>query len=69
MIAAHPSPERAPPDAVKIFLSELSKYVRAFNSPESREKADVEFIKERFGYEEEDIKVLFLAFLRAYSRL
>ena len=62
MIAAHPSAERAPPDAVKVFLSELSKYVRAFNSPESREQADVEFIKERFGYEEEDIKVLFLAF-------
>lgn len=57
MIAAHPNAERAPPEAVRTFLAELSKYVRTFNSPEAREKADVEFIKERFGYDEEDIKV------------
>lgn len=57
MIAAHPNAERAPPESVRTFLAELSKYVRTFNSPEAREKADVEFIKERFGYDEEDIKV------------
>ena len=57
LIAAHPSDVRAPPGAVRAFLSSLSKYVRAFDSQEKRAIADVDFIKERFGYREEDIKV------------
>ena len=55
MIAAHPT--RAPAQALSTFLEQLSGYVRAFNSPEKRAKDDVEFIKEKFGYPEEDIKV------------
>ncbi|KAI0043812.1 hypothetical protein FA95DRAFT_1627735 [Auriscalpium vulgare] len=56
LIAAHPSPDRAPPDALRVFLHGLSSYVRAFDSEEKRESADVEFIKGKFGYPEEDIK-------------
>ncbi|KAI0681812.1 periplasmic binding protein-like II [Cerioporus squamosus] len=54
LIAAHPT--RAPPDALKPFLASLTTYVRAFDSPDKRASADVEFIKEKFGYPEEDIK-------------
>ncbi|GJE88682.1 periplasmic binding protein-like II [Phanerochaete sordida] len=54
MIAAHPT--RAQDQALKTFLEQLSGYVRAFHSQEKREKEDVEFIKEKFGYPEEDIK-------------
>ncbi|KIP07629.1 hypothetical protein PHLGIDRAFT_411239 [Phlebiopsis gigantea 11061_1 CR5-6] len=53
MIAAHPT--RAPADGLRVFLEKLSGYVRAFDSQENREKADVEFIKDKFGYPEEDI--------------
>lgn len=55
MIAAHPT--RAPADVLKVFLEKLSGYVRAFDSQEKRAKDDVEFIKDKFGYPEEDIKV------------
>ena len=55
MIAAHPT--RAPAQALSTFLQQLSGYVREFDSKEKREKADVEFIKEKFGYPEEDVKV------------
>ncbi|KAJ3541287.1 hypothetical protein NM688_g6109 [Phlebia brevispora] len=54
MIAAHPT--RAPASALKVFLENLSTYVRTFDSEEKRAKDDVEFIKEKFGYPEEDIK-------------
>ncbi|RDX57243.1 periplasmic binding protein-like II [Lentinus brumalis] len=54
LISAHPT--RAPADALKPFLATLTTYVRAFDSPERRNSADVEFIKEKFGYPEEDIK-------------
>jgi len=57
MIAAHPSQERAPTEALKVFLNELSEYVRNFDSEESRAQKNVDFIKEAFGYPEEDIKV------------
>ena len=55
MIAAHPT--RASDDALRTFLNELSGFVRTFNSEEKRAKDDVEFIKEKFGYPEEDVKV------------
>ena len=55
MIAAHPT--RAPNDALRTFLSDLSEYVREFNSEEQRAQADVEFIKQKFGYPEDDIRV------------
>ncbi|EKM58327.1 uncharacterized protein PHACADRAFT_207160 [Phanerochaete carnosa HHB-10118-sp] len=54
MIAAHPT--RAPAQALSTFLQQLSGYVRVFDSKEKREKDDVEFIREKFGYREEDIK-------------
>ncbi|EJD06839.1 periplasmic binding protein-like II [Fomitiporia mediterranea MF3/22] len=56
LIAAHPSPTRAPPAALRDFLSSLSSYVNAFSTPEARSGPSVEYIKEKFGYEEEDIK-------------
>ncbi|KAI5122898.1 hypothetical protein M0805_007576 [Coniferiporia weirii] len=56
LIAAHPNPDRAPPAALRAFLATLSEYVRAFDASDAREAADVAFIKERFGYEETDIK-------------
>ena len=55
MIAAHPV--RAPSELVKPFLSTLTTYVTAFDSEEKRAKENVEFIKEKFGYPEEDINV------------
>lgn len=55
MIAASTSQDHAPTEAVHAFLTSLNKYVTAFNSAESRAKANVEFIKERFGYPEADI--------------
>lgn len=57
LIAAHSLDERAPPEAVRAFLSSLSGYVRSFDSQEKRAVEDVEFIKQRFSYQEEDIKV------------
>ncbi|TFY81221.1 hypothetical protein EWM64_g2793 [Hericium alpestre] len=54
LIAAHP--ERAAPDALRTFLKTLSTYVIAFDAPEKRSSDDVEYIKEKFGYPEEDIK-------------
>ncbi|KAF8311087.1 hypothetical protein DL93DRAFT_2083800 [Clavulina sp. PMI_390] len=56
MIAAHPSQDRAPTQAVISFLERLTGFVRAFDSAEARSAANVEFIKERFGYPEADIK-------------
>ncbi|KAI0326923.1 periplasmic binding protein-like II [Cubamyces sp. BRFM 1775] len=53
LIAAHPT--RAPAAELKPFLDTLSTYVRAFDAPEKRAADDVAFIKEKFGYPEEDI--------------
>jgi hypothetical protein len=55
MIAASTDPARAPTDALSTFLATLTHYVRAFDSDEKRAKDDVEFIKEKFGYPEEDV--------------
>lgn len=57
LIAAHPT--RAPTDALRVFLEKLSTYVRSFDSKEKRSHEDVEFIKDKFGYPETDIKVRF----------
>lgn len=56
LIAAHPSPERADRAALRNFLGRLTQYVRKFDEPGQREQADVDFIRERFGYEEHDIR-------------
>ena len=58
MIAAHPT--RAPAEPLRAFLDALSTFVRSFDSAEKRAKDDVEFIKEKFGYPEEDIEVRIL---------
>ncbi|KAF7970081.1 hypothetical protein HWV62_25064 [Athelia sp. TMB] len=55
LIAAHPSQDRAPPAALRTFLTTLSGYVRDFGSPEARAGPSVEFIKAKFGYPEEDV--------------
>jgi len=55
LIAAHPSPDRAPSHELLTFLEALSTYVVAFDAPEKRAGPNVEFIKETFGYPEEDI--------------
>ncbi|KAI0734324.1 periplasmic binding protein-like II [Fomitopsis betulina] len=54
MIAAHPT--RAPPEALHAFLDTLTTYARAFDEPAQRTGADIEFIKDKFGYPEEDVK-------------
>ncbi|KAF8515543.1 periplasmic binding protein-like II [Gautieria morchelliformis] len=56
LIVAHPSNERAPPAEVRAFLTSLSQFVRAFDSQEKRSAENIEFIKGRFNYQEEDIK-------------
>ena len=56
MIAAHPT--RASPEALRTFLDTLTTYARAFDDPAQRAGADVEFIKDKFGYPEEDVKVI-----------
>ncbi|KAJ7261844.1 periplasmic binding protein-like II [Mycena haematopus] len=54
LIAAHPT--RASSEALRAFMTSLSGYVRAFNSTSNREGPNVEVIKAKFGYPEEDIK-------------
>ena len=70
MIAASTDPERAPTEALTGFLSKLTTYVRSFDSQEKRAKDDVEFIKDKFGYPEEDVVVrifrLILEFVEDY---
>lgn len=58
MIAAHPT--RASPEALRTFLDTLTTYARAFDDPAQRAGADIEFIKDKFGYPEEDVKVMTL---------
>jgi hypothetical protein len=60
MIAAHPSQDRAPSDQLNAFLQDLTKYVVAFDAPENRAGPNVQFIKDKFGYPEEDIYVEFI---------
>jgi len=55
LIAAHPAEDRAPPHELRTFLEALSAYVVAFDVPENRAGPDITFIKETFGYPEEDI--------------
>ncbi|KAF6757183.1 hypothetical protein DFP72DRAFT_891899 [Ephemerocybe angulata] len=50
------SPERADPAAVKDILQRLTGFVREFDSEQKREKENVDFIKAKFEYPEEDIK-------------
>ncbi|KAF5382178.1 hypothetical protein D9615_004409 [Tricholomella constricta] len=54
LIAAHPT--RAQAEEVRGFLQGLTKYIRVFDSPDSRETANVKFIETNFGYLAEDIK-------------
>ncbi|KAJ1307539.1 hypothetical protein OPQ81_001636 [Rhizoctonia solani] len=56
LIAAHPSPERAEPNALRNFLGKLTEYVARFDSEEQRLQADISFIQENFGYPEADIR-------------
>ncbi|WVF69644.1 hypothetical protein IAT40_004423 [Kwoniella sp. CBS 6097] len=51
-IAASPS---APSSSIKTFLTSLEPYVRNFNSPEAREKEDVDFVTSYFGHQREDV--------------
>ena len=55
-IAAHPSADRAPTDELSSFLKTLSTYVGRFKSANNR-TSTLEFIKDKFGYQTEDIKV------------
>ncbi len=54
LIAAQPKTDA---EELKAFLSKLSTYVASFDSAESRASRNVEFIKSKFGYPEEDIQV------------
>jgi hypothetical protein len=42
-----------------MFLETLSTYVVSFDAPDNRAGPNIEFIKETFGYREEDIGVEF----------
>jgi len=55
MIAAHTSPTRAPPGAVRSFLDALTPFATNFNLQSNKETVDVEYIKAQFHYAEEDI--------------
>ena len=68
MIASHNDQNRAPDSEVSTFITELSKYVTEFDSPAKREKDDVEFIREKFEYKEEDIRVSGAASFDSASR-
>jgi len=57
LIAAHPSPERAPKEAVRVFLNTLTNYVTKFDSQERRTSTNIPFIQKTWGYPEADIKV------------
>lgn len=57
LIAAHPSPTRAPVEEVRTFLEGLTKYVITFDSSDNREDANVKFITKNFGYPAGDVKV------------
>ncbi|KAG9121474.1 hypothetical protein FRC07_002561 [Ceratobasidium sp. 392] len=56
LIAAHPSPERAEPGALRNFLGHLTEYAHKFDDERQRDQADVDFIRERFGYQEKDVR-------------
>jgi hypothetical protein len=60
LIAAHSSQERAPAHELRAFLEALSTYVISFDTPDNRAGPNVEFIKEAFGYHEEDIGVEYI---------
>jgi len=55
LIAAQPTTSS---ESLKEFLTTLSTYVRSFDLPESRASPEknLEFIKSKFGYGEEDIE-------------
>lgn len=53
LIAAQPSVSSA---ELRQFLKTLSTYVRDFDSAENRAQKNVDFIKSKFGYAEEDIQ-------------
>lgn len=58
-IAASTSFLSSAPDAkstLRTFLSSLETKVREFDSPEKREKDDVDYVMKEFGYPEEDVK-------------
>ncbi|KAG1766832.1 periplasmic binding protein-like II [Suillus placidus] len=54
LIAAHPT--RGEPVAVRTFLDNLSRHVRAFASAEARAGPSVKFVMDTFGYPETDVK-------------
>ena len=58
-IAASTSFLSSSPDSkatLRTFLSSLEAKVRDFDSPEKREKDDVDYVMNEFGYPEEDVK-------------
>lgn len=58
-IAASTSYLASSPDAkasLRSFLTALEAKVQEFDSPEKRQKADVDFIMKEFGYPEEDVR-------------
>lgn len=56
LIAAHPSTDRVPIGDLNKFLKTLSTYVSLFKLAKNR-TSTLEFIKDKFGYQAEDIKV------------
>ncbi|WWC59579.1 uncharacterized protein I303_102136 [Kwoniella dejecticola CBS 10117] len=52
-IAASPSTSS---ESIKTFLLSLQPYVQNFNSPQAREKDDIDFVHSYFGHDKEDVK-------------
>ena len=70
-IAASTSFLSSSPDAkstLRTFLSSLEAKVVEFDSPEKREKEDVDFIMKEFGYPEEDVNA-WLGTVAYFSKL
>ena len=44
---------------LEAFLSNLTKSIRSFDSPQARSSESVEFVKRAFGYPEEDVRAWF----------
>ncbi|KAJ7707582.1 periplasmic binding protein-like II [Mycena rosella] len=57
LIAAHPSPSRAPPEALRTFMAALSGYVRAFDSAANRAGPNLEAWLKTVAYPEDCLAI------------
>ncbi|KZS92571.1 periplasmic binding protein-like II [Sistotremastrum niveocremeum HHB9708] len=60
MIAARNSSEHVSHSEIRRFCATLTQYVRSFDSADKRQKENIEFLKTRLGYPEEDARAWML---------